>query len=106
MPACLPYLPPHTASLAAQPPCKPPFVNSVHELVSTAILPLLTHTGYRERFVDDCCIPLANGKEVCIKQAPSAKQFRQQGATQQHKQRHGDRSHLDKQSDPALTGST
>ena len=76
--------------------------------------------GYRERFVEDCCIPLANGKEVRVKQAPSAKQFKQQqqptrrgsGGCQHQQQQHGgppgsrNQKQLDKQSDPALTGST
>lgn len=65
----------------------------------------LHYTGYRERFVEDCCIPLANGKEVRLRQAPSAKQFKQQGASHQKQQKQQQKD-LDKQSDPALTGST
>jgi hypothetical protein len=56
--------------------------------------------------VDDCCIPLTNGKEVRLRQAPSAKQFRQPGGSKQHKQQQRQQTDLDKQSDPALTGST
>lgn len=89
-----------------------------------------TTTGYRERFVLDCCIPLPNGKEVRLRQAPSAKQFSTQphpgSNNSQHRQqqqqshskhskhnsKHGSKHNkqpqkdVDKQSDPALTGST
>lgn len=57
--------------------------------------------------MDDCCIPLQSGREVRLRQAPSAKQFKQQGPSQ-HKQQHRKQQQgsLDKQADPALTGST
>jgi hypothetical protein len=66
----------------------------------------LATTGYRERFVEDCCIQLPNGREVRLKQAPSAKQFNQQGGGRGSQKQQQQQRDLDKQSDPALTGST
>lgn len=53
------------------------------------------YMGYKERFVDDCCIPLHNGKVVHLVQAPSA------NSTKSKRQQQ-----LDKNADPALTGCT
>lgn len=71
------------------------------------------HAGYHDRFVNDCCIALSNGKVVRVKQAPSAKQGppsrSQRNKKQQAKhtqQQQQQAVELDKQSDPALTGST
>ena len=52
--------------------------------------------GYRERFVEDCVLQLANGRTVRLKQAPSAKKQQTKKGS----------STLDKDSDPALTGTT
>jgi hypothetical protein len=69
--------------------------------------------GYHQRFVEDCCITLGDGKVVRLRQAPSAKQFKQQQQQQQQRQQGGNKNKgqrqghdPDKQSDPALTGST
>jgi hypothetical protein len=51
--------------------------------------------GYKERFVDNCDVPLCNGKTISVAQAPSASASAK---------RLGGR--LDKASDPALTGTT
>jgi predicted nicotinamide N-methyase len=51
------------------------------------------YLGYKERFVEDCCITLPRGVTVRVRQAPSAKKTTPtQG--------------IDKDSDPALTGTT
>eukprot|EP00879_Flechtneria_rotunda_P008788 GHRR01009204.1.p1 GENE.GHRR01009204.1~~GHRR01009204.1.p1 ORF type:complete len:287 (+),score=113.14 GHRR01009204.1:533-1393(+) len=52
------------------------------------------YMGYKERFVHDCLIHLNSGKTVRLRQAPSANSNKRQ------------QQQLDKQSDPALTGST
>jgi hypothetical protein len=54
------------------------------------------YMGYKERFVEDCTIQLANGRTVRVKQAPSAKKQQKKKGS----------STLDKDSDPALTGTT
>jgi predicted nicotinamide N-methyase len=51
------------------------------------------YLGYKERFVEDCCITLRKGITVRVRQAPSAKK-----ATPTEG--------IDKDSDPALTGTT
>eukprot|EP00878_Enallax_costatus_P034224 GHUV01037914.1.p1 GENE.GHUV01037914.1~~GHUV01037914.1.p1 ORF type:complete len:266 (-),score=61.15 GHUV01037914.1:23-820(-) len=51
--------------------------------------------GYKERFVDDCCVELANGKVVRLAQAPSANASNKRGPQQ-----------LDRNADPAVTGTT
>lgn len=57
------------------------------------------YLGYKERFVDDCCIPLDScGLTVRLMQAPSVR------AAGKKCENH--RKEIDRRSDPALTGTT
>ncbi|GFR52470.1 hypothetical protein Agub_g15039, partial [Astrephomene gubernaculifera] len=71
------------------------------------------YMDYHQRFVNDCVLQLRGGK-VCVRlaQAPSAKcankqqQQQQQGRSRQQQQQQQGQQKLDKDSDPALTGTT